>query len=72
MQKGEDGDERVRAGCDRKSPQGHAEEHGLAGRRQPLGILGCQVDHQADHRHRLVVEPPNAEPAHFDQSRQRR
>ena len=41
-------------------------------RRQPLGVVRREIDHQADHRDRLVIEPPDAEPAHLDQSRERR
>ena len=36
-----------------------------------FGIVRREVHHQADDRNRLMIEPPDAEPAHLEQSCQR-
>ena len=38
--------QRRRTGRDRKPRQSHAADEGLARRRQPLGVLRREVDHQ--------------------------
>jgi hypothetical protein len=59
-------------GCDGKARQSEAGNDGFACRRQPLGIVGREIDHQADYGDRLVLEPPDANATHFDHPRQRR
>jgi len=58
--------------CERQTPHCHPEEDRLACQWHPLRVLGCEVHHQADDRHRLIVQPANAEPAHLDQAGKRR
>ena len=40
-------------------------------RRKPFGVLGSQIDDQADSGDGFVIKPANAEPANFDQAGER-
>ena len=44
----------------------------LVGTRHPLGIVGREIDHKPDHGESLVLDAPDANAAHFDQSCERR
>ncbi len=40
--------------------------------REALRIDGCEIDDKPDDRHRFVGQPLDADPAHLDESRERR
>ena len=62
------------SGCDGKPRQANPLNAGISGlqAREPGGIRGRQVDDQADRRHALIGQAPDAETADFEHSGERR